>query len=76
MSNFVLVKYQMNGFEISAMYNVMPAPEWDRLRIEGRRATGLLGSWEEISRGTAQEMQAIAMLMPDPRIIGVDEEES
>lgn len=76
MSDFVLVKYQMNDAPISAVYNVMPTEEWERIRSEDRRATGLLGRWEEVTRGTAQEMQAIAMLMPNAGIIGVDEEES
>lgn len=76
MSDFVLVKYQMNGSLITATYNVMPAEQWERIRGNGSTQAGLLGKWEEITRGTAQEMRAVAVLMPEPRIIGVDEEGS
>ncbi len=76
MSDFVLVKYEMHGTPITGAYNVMPVKEWERIRNGGRVKSGLLGKWEEITRGTQEEMKAVAVLMPEPRIIGVDKEES
>lgn len=59
--NWVLVRFGTP----KAIYNIVPTHVWNRwAKNEGRP-----DNWEEVARGTQQEVEALAKLMPDPKTL-------
>lgn len=60
-NTWVLVKF---GALVKVPYNVVTEEHWNIwLRRKPRE------SWQEVARGTEEEMWALAQLMPDPKVL-------
>lgn len=65
--NYVLVKYG----QPKSLYNVITVGDWDKWqRRHGHKKPDLV--WEEVARGTHDEMMALAKLMPEPKTLSFD----
>lgn len=64
---WVLVKY---GLE-KPMYNVVRIKNWDKWQRQHAHKN-IAPSWGEAARGTYDEMEALARLMPDPKTLSFD----
>ena len=58
--NYVLVKYT----NVNVIYTVSTAGDWKKWECRAGPAT-----WEEVARGTRAEMEALAKLMPEPKVL-------
>ncbi len=64
---WVLVRYG----PIKPMYNVITVNDWDKWqRRHGHKKPDLV--WQEVARGTHDEMVALGKLMPEPKSLSFD----
>ena len=60
---FVLVKFPDL---LKTPYSIVTADHWEKWQV-GREDN--VHRWREVARGTEAEMEALALLMPDPKVI-------
>ena len=58
--DWVLVRWENDG---RTMFNIIPNEDW--LRI----APVYSADWVVVARGTREEVEALARLMPDPKVL-------
>jgi hypothetical protein len=61
--NHVLVKYT----NVKTIYSISTAGAWKKWERRAGPAT-----WEEVARGTYKEMEVLAKLMPEPKVLNFD----
>lgn len=65
MSDWVLVRSR-NTFGNIRPYDVMQVAQW--VKLEARRPRRA-SDWEEVARGTEEELRALVKLMPEARVM-------
>lgn len=63
--SYLLVRF--DGFE-RVPYSVITEEHWEQWKK--RNPNGV--SWQEVARGTYEEMEALSKLMPDPKALNLD----
>lgn len=64
----VLVKFE--GLYLTP-YNIVTTEHWN-IYTQGVNGRNRSVSWQEVARGTSEEMVALARLMPDPKTLNFD----
>jgi hypothetical protein len=64
----VLVKY---GALPRVSYNIINLGHWN-IYTQGVTGHNVSRGWQEVARGTYVEMEALAKLMPEPKVLNFD----